>query len=129
MKISRSLLVSLAAGWLCVASVHAGAKDKTLDVYWIDSEGGGSTLIVTPNDESVLIDTGNPGGRDSARILAAAKDAGLARIDHLMLTHFHGDHYGGGAEMGQGIAIGTIHERAIPEHDPDGKEVSNFTTQ
>ena len=24
------------------------ARDKTLDIYWIDSEGGGSTLIVTP---------------------------------------------------------------------------------
>ena len=58
-------------------AARAGQKDKTLDVYWIDSEGGGSTLIVTPNDESVLIDTGNPGGRDPGRIVAAAKAAGL----------------------------------------------------
>ncbi|PYI85821.1 MAG: MBL fold metallo-hydrolase, partial [Verrucomicrobia bacterium] len=71
-------------------SVIAGRADKTLDIYWIDSEGGGSTLIVTPTDESVLIDTGNPGGRDSKRIHeTATKAAGLKQIDHLVVTHFH----------------------------------------
>jgi len=44
-------------------AARADQKTKTLDVYWIDSEGGGSTLIVTPAGESVLIDAGNPGGR------------------------------------------------------------------
>jgi glyoxylase-like metal-dependent hydrolase (beta-lactamase superfamily II) len=53
-------------------------------------------LIVTPNNESVLIDTGNPGRRDPSRIVAAAKAAGLAKIDHVMITHWHGDHFGGG---------------------------------
>ena len=24
------------------------AADQSLDIYWVDSEGGGSTLIVTP---------------------------------------------------------------------------------
>ena len=49
----------------CVAlAARADQKTKTLDVYWVDSEGGGSTLIVTPAGESVLIDTGNPGARD-----------------------------------------------------------------
>src|SRR2546430_2232250 len=79
----------------------AAEKGPTLDVYWIDSEGGGSTLIVTPNHESVLIDTGNAGGRDPGRIVAAAKQAGLTRIDYVLLTHYHTDHFGGGAEVAQ----------------------------
>src|SRR3954470_23092613 len=110
-------------------AAFAGSKDKTLDVYWIDSEGGGSTLIVTPNDESVLIDTGNPGGRDSARIVAAVRSAGLARIDYVLLTHYHIDHFGGGAEIAQQLPIGTIFERGIPAGDPDGNAHSSFPLQ
>src|SRR5258706_15129205 len=85
----RFVLALITAG-----AALANSKDKTLDVYWIDSEGGGSTLVVTPNDESVLIDTGNPGGRDPARIVAAAKAAGLTKIDHVLITHWPGDHFG-----------------------------------
>src|ERR1041384_4911436 len=102
-------------------AARAGKKDKTLDVYWIDSEGGGSTLIVTPNDESLLIDTGFPGGRDSGRIVAVAKAAGLTKIDHVAITHWHVDHMGGTAEIAQQMPIGTLHERAYPgPDDPDG---------
>ena len=108
---------------------RADQKTKTLDAYWIDSEGGGSTLLVTPAGESVLIDSGNPGGRDPARIVAAAKAAGVTRIDYFLLTHFHGDHFGGIAEVAQQIPIGTIYQRAIPAGDPDGKPQSTFPTQ
>ena len=114
---------------LALTAVFAGSKDKTLDVYWIDSEGGGATLIVTPSGESVLIDAGNPGGRDAARIVAVAKLAGLSHIDHFMLTHFHGDHFGGAAELAQLLPFRAIYQRAIPEKDPDGKASSPFLTQ
>ena len=107
----------------------ADQKTKTLDVYWVDSEGGGSTLIVTPANESVLIDTGNPGGRDPSRIVAAARAAGLTKIDYVLITHWHGDHFGGAAEVAQQIPFGTIYQRAIPEGDPDGRKQSPFQTQ
>ena len=82
------------------AAFSAGAADRTLDIYWIDSEGGGSTLIVTPTGESVLIDAGNPGGRDAGRIHKVATEiAGLKRIDHFVTPHFHIDHFGGAAEL------------------------------
>ncbi|MEO7598793.1 MAG: MBL fold metallo-hydrolase [Opitutus sp.] len=109
-----------------VAFASADQASKTLDIYWIDSEGGGSTLMVTPANESVLIDTGNPGGRDPARILAAARAAGLSRIDYVLLTHFHLDHFGGAAEVAAQLPFGTIFERAIPEGDPDGRVPSTF---
>lgn len=115
---------------LCAAllgpAVFADQKTGTLDVYWIDSEGGGSTLIVTPTSESVLIDTGNPGGRDPGRIVAAARAAGLTRIDHVVITHWHGDHFGGAAEVAEQLPFGTLHQRAIPEGDPDGRPQSAF---
>ena len=111
------------------AAALAAAKDRTLDVYWIDSEGGGSTLIVTPAGESVLIDTGNPGGRDPSRIIAAAKGAGLAKIDYVLITHWHTDHFGGAAEVAQQVPFGTIYQRAIPDGDPDGRKQSPFQNQ
>src|SRR5258706_9817907 len=70
---------------------------KTLDFYFIDVEGGQSTLIVTPAGQSMLVDAGYGGfdGRDPARVMAAANDAGLAQIDYLVTTHFHGDMWAG----------------------------------
>lgn len=112
-----------------IALARADQKTKTLDFHWIDSEGGGSTLIVTPEGESVLIDTGNPGGRDAARIVAAAKAAGLTKIDHVIITHWHIDHFGGAAEVAQHIPFGTIHQRTIPDGDPDGRASSSFPIQ
>ena len=81
---------------------------KTLDIYVVDVEGGNATLFVSPSGESVLIDTGNGGAaasRDAGRIMAAAKDAGLTQIDHLITTHWHGDHFGGMAELASRIPI------------------------
>jgi competence protein ComEC len=73
------------------------AASRTLDIYHIDVEGGAATLVVTPGGQSLLVDTGNPrpDDRDARRIHEAAKLAGLARIDYLLITHFHGDHVGG----------------------------------
>lgn len=123
-------IVLVALGWAgFVGALSAATAERSLEIYWIDSEGGGSTLIVTPAGESVLIDSGNPGGRDSGRIVAAAKAAGLTRIDHLIVTHFHVDHFGGAAEIAQQLHIGTIHDKGIPEGDPDGRTASSFQVQ
>src|SRR5712691_9021932 len=81
---------------------------QTLDVYVVDVEGGNATLFVSPSRESLLIDTGNAGAaavRDAGRIMDAVKDAGLQRIDHLIITHWHGDHFGGLAELASKIPI------------------------
>ena len=81
---------------------------KTLDIYIVDVEGGNAVLFVTPSGESMLIDSGNGGPaavRDAERIVAAAKDAGVTAIDHLITTHYHGDHIGGLAELASRIPI------------------------
>lgn len=87
-----------------------------LTVYWIDTEGGAATLIVTPSGESVLIDTGNPGGRDSDRIYDVAHNvAGLKQIDHLVITHWHIDHFGGAALLAAKLPIIEVIERTIAD--------------
>lgn len=111
-------LLTLALTLLAPALFAAG----TLDFYWIDSEGGGSTLIVTPAGESILVDTGNPGGRDPQRIRQVATElAGLQRLDHVIITHFHGDHFGGLAELAALMPVGALYDKGVPEGSPDGK--------
>lgn len=104
----------------------------TLDIYFIDVEGGQATLIVTPTKESLLIDAGFPGSgtfnsvpgdpaaaRDPQRILAAARDAGLTQIDHLLVTHFHADHFGGVMELSQLLPIREFIDHAPPSTAAD----------
>ena len=119
MKIPLRPLVLLAAATVWIPA-HAGVADGKLDFYWIDVEGGGATLIVTPAGESVLIDSGSPGGRDAPRIhQVATAVAGLKKIDHYVTTHFHLDHFGGAAELAALMPIGEVHDNGFPQHDPD----------
>jgi competence protein ComEC len=100
------------ASFFIAASIACGAAQaaRTLDIYFIDVEGGQSTLLVTPSGQSLLIDTGfsGNGARDANRIAAAARDAGIKRIDYLLITHFHSDHEGGAAELSQLMPIDTF---------------------
>ena len=99
---------------------------STLDVYFIDVEGGQATLFVTPSGKSMLVDTGWPGfnGRDAERIATVAKAAGVTRIDYLVITHYHMDHVGGVPQLAERIPIGTFvdHGRSVET----GKEADDL---
>lgn len=97
------------------------AKAKPLRIYFVDVEGGQSTLFVTPEGESLLIDTGWPdnGGRDADRIVAAAKKAGISKIDFVLITHFHEDHVGGVPQLVERIPVGTFIDHGINREPTD----------
>src|SRR5437667_12691683 len=109
MRASMVLLLVLVVA--LVAAVFSAAQTRAprpLDIYVIDVEGGNATLFVSPSGEALLVDTGNAGAaapRDAGRIVAAIKDAGLQQIDHLIVTHWHGDHFGGLAELASKVPI------------------------
>ncbi len=90
-------------------TTHA-APAKPLQIFFIDVEGGQATLFVTPEGQSLLIDTGWPGNnyRDADRIVAAAKKAGVSKLDYVLITHFHEDHVGGLPQLTQRIPVGTF---------------------
>jgi competence protein ComEC len=121
----RFWFLTLACFVLSVA--RARAAEPTLEIYWIDVGGGGGTLIITPARESILIDTGWPSGPSAARIHDAATNAGVSRIDYLILTHFHIDHFGGAAPLSRLMPIGTVLDNGIPDHDPDGRNDEQFS--
>lgn len=98
------------------------AGEKTLEIYFIDVMGGAATLIVTPEKESVLIDSGWPGleDRDPKRIVRVLKEtAGLDHLDHLITTHWHTDHYGGVAGLVKLIRVDHFWDRGLPDLTKD----------
>ncbi len=104
--------------------VHAQASPAaagSLRIYSIDVEGGQSTLLVGPTGASLLIDTGWPGnnGRDADRVQAAMRDAGISKIDHLLITHFHVDHVGGVPELVKRVSIGEFLDHGENREDSD----------
>lgn len=104
----RRLCVVVAAVALLGAMAAAQTDSQaTTEIYFIDTEGGQATLIISPTNgilgtkEALLLDAGNlnPPGRDADRIVAAMKDAGVERVDTLVVSHYHGDHVGGVAAL------------------------------
>lgn len=114
----------LALALLGTGLVHAQHKQRNtadLLIYSIDVEGGQSTLLVSPSGGSLLVDTGWPGneGRDAERIQQAMKDAGIASLDKVLITHFHTDHVGGVPELMKRIKVGEFLDHGINREDSD----------
>ena len=122
--IRRALLfLFIVLGLENVAVAAPRETRRALEIFFIDVQGGAATLIVTPERESILIDSGWPGleDRDPKRIVHALKDlAGCDQLDHLITTHWHTDHYGGVAGLDRLVRIGQFWDRGLPE-DPGAK--------
>ena len=116
-------------------AAQKGQSQRTLDIYFIDTEGGQATLFVTPSGESMLMDTGfsgnqgmpdatakNPSGapitRDADRISAVLKEAGVAVLDWMVISHYHGDHVGNAAELASRLPV-----RHFVDHGPYSVEL------
>jgi len=114
---------------------QATRAERTLDIYFLDTEGGQATLFVSPTGESMLVDTGFAGNggmpasasenagaapitRDADRISAVFKQAGVTVLDWMVITHYHGDHVGNAAELAKRIPI-----RHFVDHGPFSVEL------
>jgi beta-lactamase superfamily II metal-dependent hydrolase len=111
-KIRLLILIALLIAAPGAVIAQEASVRRTLDIFYVDVEGGAATLIVTPAGESILVDAGWPGfeGRDAKRIERAMKAAGVTAIDHLIVTHYHTDHYGGVPELAKLVRINRIYD-------------------
>jgi competence protein ComEC len=118
----RALLLLLAA------SAAVSAFSKPLEIYFIDVEGGQSTLVVSPSGPSLLIDAGYAGygGRDAERIKTAAKAAGVSHLDYLLVTHYHSDHVGGVPNLLEVLKVSSILDYG-PSVDAGGKYPDDYS--
>lgn len=122
-----SLISALAIWALAWSHLSAGKLDGRLDIYWIDVEGGAATLMVTPAGESILIDTGNPGLRDPGRIAKVVNEVARVRgIDHLIVTHYHRDHYGGAEQLATMLPVKNIYDNGVFDGMPDNPGKAYF---
>ena len=122
----RLEVLGLVVGLLANLGEVAAQTGRSLEIYFLDMVGGGSTLIVTPLGESVLIDTGSlePEHRDADRILKACQDAGLKQVDYLITTHFHSDHFGAILEVSKRIPVKCFMDKgALP---PSEEQTDNW---
>jgi competence protein ComEC len=114
----------LSSSW----AVSSDSGQKALHIFFVDVEGGQATLFVTPAGQSLLIDTGWSGndGRDADRIVAAAKKAGIHKIDYVVITHFHADHVGGLPQLATRIPIGTVIDHGDNRESTDAPTVQGW---
>jgi competence protein ComEC len=118
----RAALVFVICLTGAVSGLSAQTRDRTLNIYFIDTEGGQSTLYVGPTGESLLVDTGNAGERDLQRIVETLKTAGVRQIDHMWSTHYHGDHIGALLALAKQMPIAHFYDHGAPH--PNDRIVS-----
>lgn len=109
--IAAATLLSVGPLATSAADEPADGKPAGLDIYWVDVEGGAATLLVTPAGETILVDTGNPGRRDAGRVFKVATEVARVRqIDHLVVTHYHRDHFGGASDLAALMPIKSVYD-------------------
>jgi competence protein ComEC len=123
----RRMWLPVVALALLASAVAQTQGQSTTSIYFIDTEGGQATLIISPSNgilgtkETLLLDAGNlnPPGRDAERIVAAMKDAGVEWVDTLVVSHYHGDHVGGVAALFDKVPVRRVLDPGpfIPEQN------------
>jgi len=63
----------------------------TVSIYFLDVGQGDASIIITPDDRVVMIDSGT----DESLILRYLQNLGVSHIDLLIATHAHADHITG----------------------------------
>jgi beta-lactamase superfamily II metal-dependent hydrolase len=110
------------AGLTIASGLLRAQTPDTLEIYFIDTEGGQATLFVGPTGESLLVDSGNAGDRDLGRIIDTLGMAGVSQIDHMWTTHYHGDHMGSLLALAERIPVMHFYDHGEPH--PNDRIVS-----
>lgn len=100
--ILRYIFLTLIINFLLILPIYA----KDLQVNFIDIGQGDSSLIQLPDNKNILIDGGD---KDSSKKLEKfLKDRKINKIDIMIITHPHLDHYGGLLNIARKFQIGQV---------------------
>ena len=129
MMTKRRTISCLLVSMIALTAFHSAlvaqtTPTDTLDIYWIDVEGGAATLIVTPAQQSILMDAGwdRDDERDAKRIQDAMEDADIDHIDYFITSHFHRDHVDGLPAIANRVPIEAFidHGDSVEQDRPNG---------
>lgn len=101
--VALALAVVLVAAALRGPRVAAPPDPRDVVVSFLDVGQGDATLI-QHGGATVLVDAGPPG----SRLLDRLREAGVRRIDLLVLTHAQADHHGGAADVLRRLPVGHL---------------------
>lgn len=114
----RSMLLNITLALGLLPLLGTAARAGNMEIFFIDVMGGAATLIVTPERETILIDSGWPGlgDRDPQRIEFVLKNVVHSEdLDHLVTTHWHRDHFGGVEGLARRVTVHHYWDRGLPD--------------
>ena len=125
--VARTRLIATlgAVGWIGAGAQlwtdRPGSRPPGLTISFLDVGQGDASVIATPHGHWIVIDAGPAGeGRDAGRSVVAPflAQRGVVRIDALILSHAHLDHYGGMASLLDRFEVTRFLEPAEAINDP-----------
>ena len=96
------------------------------NIYFFDVGQGSSSLYVFGDGKTLLVDSGSFEYSDV--VLQDIKDAGVTRLDAVVITHQHEDHMGCMPEILQTFTVGSLYMPTVPEELlPDTNILTSLT--
>lgn len=127
----KAWIAPAAASVLFLAWIHLpylALPERELRLTALDVGNGSATLVSFPGGGHALIDAGSAlrGNAGERAVLPYLRKRGIRKIDMLVLSHAHEDHYGGAAAVLSSVEVGEIW---LPEGEPKeafGRAVSSW---
>lgn len=102
------LWVLIFALLLSVVGCQPSYRSTDLCITIVDVQDGDCILITAPNGHAMMIDTGLPEHQDD--ISDALREAGVKKLDYLILTHPHSDHIGNAVWVMQHYSVSVVYQ-------------------
>ena len=96
--------------FLLITIVNLSWGDEPLKVRFLDVGYGDAILLQFPEGRSAMIDTGGP--ETAMKVVENLKGLGISRLDFVVITHSHADHFGGLEKLRQHLKIRHVYVNA-----------------